>query len=109
METTHNTSTCPLYAMEHLEMMYPEEYNKVYPMVRMCCEMYDVPSNPGFYPYPTRAAVEQMTDYICQNVCTTGETEVNQQFGAFGFGRRFLRPFILILLIRELLRRRRSF
>jgi len=108
VDTVKSTPTCPIYMREHLESMYPEEYNRIYPMVKMYTEMYDVPSNPGFHPYPTRAAVEQMADHICNSMCTAEESEVNQQFG-FGFGRRFLRPFILILLIRELLRRRRSF
>lgn len=91
-----------MFPQEHLGAMYPDIYYQVYPMVKMCCEMYDVPTNPGFHPYPTRAAVEQMTDYILQNVETAGDAQINQQFG-----RGALRSLILILLVRELLRRRR--
>lgn len=99
----NDTPMCPLYAQEHLEAMYPDVYNKVYPMVKLCCEMYDVPTNPGFYPYPTRSAVDQMTDYIYQNMGESGASQVKQQFGG-----ELLRSLILILLIRELLRRRRT-
>lgn len=93
---------CPTYPTEHLEAMYPDIYRRVYPVIMQCCEIYDVPSNPGFYPYPTRAAVEQMTDYIYQR-CTmyTSTSEVSQA--------PLLRSLILILLIRQLLRRRFSF
>ncbi|MGI5838696.1 MAG: hypothetical protein ACOX8W_03450 [bacterium] len=94
---------CPLYEMEHLESMYPAEYHHVYPMVRKCCEIYDVPSNPGFHPYPTRAAVEQMVDYIHQSCLAAQSAPATEQF------RGILRPLIFILLIRELLRRRRSY
>ena len=108
MDITNSTPTCPICPREHLESMYPEEYHRVYPMVKMYTEMYDIPSNPNFFPYPTREAVEHMADCICNSFCTAEETEVNQQFGV-GFGRRFLRSFVLVLLIRELLRRRRFF
>lgn len=113
VELNNMCPMCPVYGQEHLETMYPDIYYRVYPQVKMCCEMYDVPTNPGFYPYPTRAAVEQMTDYICQNMGTEEQPQVDQQFdygyGGYGFGRRFLRPLITILLIRELLRRRRPY
>jgi len=95
---------CPLYEMEHLESMYPEEYYRVYPMVQKCCEIYDVPTNPGFYPYPTRAAVEQMTDYIHQSCLAAQTVPAAEQYRG-----GILRPLILILLIRELLRRRRYY
>lgn len=97
--------TCPMYPtcpMEHLEAMYPEIYHRVNPVVMQCCEMYDVPTNPGFCPYPTRAAVEQMTDYIYQQcMMHTSTSELSQA--------PLLRSLILILLIRQLLRRRFTF
>lgn len=113
VEINNMPPTYQVFAQEHLEAMYPDIYNRVYPTVQMCCEIYDVPSNPGFYPYPTRAAVEQMTEYIYQNVATAAEPQVNQEFGygygGYGYGGGFLRPLITILLIRELLRRRRPY
>lgn len=95
---------CPVFPTEHLEAMYPDVYKRVYPVVLQCCEIYDVPSNPGFYPYPTRAAVEQMTDYICQRCSAEMNTPMERQFGG-----GFLRTLIAILLIRQLLRRRFTF
>ncbi|MBZ4653284.1 MAG: hypothetical protein JG781_623 [Peptococcaceae bacterium] len=103
MTDTNMMPQCPLYPQEHLEAMYPDIYHRVYPMIRQCCEIYDVPTNPGFYPYPTRAAVEQMADYIHQRVMADPASPAERQFGG-----GLLRALILILLIRELLRRRRS-
>ena len=102
------STPCPPYPTEHLSAMYPDIYNRVHPIVLQCCEIYDVPSNPGFYPYPTRAAVEQMTDYICQRCPSEMSTSMDRQFGQFGGG-GFLRTLVLILLIRQLLRRRMTF
>ncbi|WP_066633717.1 hypothetical protein [Desulfolucanica intricata] len=92
----------PSYPMESLDAMYPEVYHKCYPMVKQMCEMYDNPSNPGFYPYPNRVAVEQMTDHIYQMMGSMGYPMQRQ-------GEGLLRSLILILLIRELLRRRGSY
>lgn len=93
-----------MYPYEPLDMMYPEVYYRVYPMVKEMCEMYDNPSNPDMYPYPTRDGVEGMAENIYHNLMNhmaiTGEI---QQL------RPFLRTLITILLIRELLRRRGSF
>jgi len=95
------THRCPICEMEHLEAMYPDVYYQVNPMVEKYCMMYDVPSNPGFYPCPTRAAVEQAADYICQCMMANPQSPATEQF------RGILRPLVLILLIRALLRRRR--
>lgn len=91
----------PFIPEETLDAMYPDVYNRVYPAVRQMCERYDNPSNPGFYPYPTRAAVEGMADSIYQQVAPNLGMSFQQR------RRGLLRPLILILLIRELLRRRR--
>ena len=96
---------CPVIPPEHLSAMYPEIYNRVFPVILQCCEIYDVPSNPGFYPYPTRAAVEQMADYICQRCSSEMSASMDRQ----QFGGGFLRTLVLILLIRQLLRRRLTF
>ncbi|KKM08664.1 hypothetical protein SY88_22820 [Clostridiales bacterium PH28_bin88] len=97
---SYNMSEC-------LYMMYPEVYYKIYPVVRRVCAMYDDPANPEMNPYPTRAAVERMADYVYNQV--VGELESSQVFGEIDLqqdGRRLLRALILVLLIRELLRRR---
>lgn len=112
------------YPTEKLEDMYPEVYHCVYPKVKNLCAMMDVPGNPEMYPNPTRAAVERMTDQIYKMSCDDlGYAEENveyekmekgqrQPFGFYGGGpffggRRFLRDLAGILLIRELLGRRR--
>lgn len=97
-ETAGNTAP-----YEHLEAMYPEVYWRINPMIMTYTEMYDVPSNPGFYPYPTRAAVEQMADAIYQQATADPNFPMERQ------GRGFLRTLILVLLIRQLLHRRYVF
>ncbi len=94
----------PPYATEPLDTMYPDIYYHVYPTVKQYCEMYDNPNNPGCYPYPTRVAVEQMTTQIYQKVTMVTSYPLERQDGG-----GLLRPIILILLIRELLRRRGSY
>ena len=53
-----------MYNYEPLDSMYPDVYYRVYPYVKQMCEMYDNSSNPDLYPYPTREAIEKMTDSI---------------------------------------------
>lgn len=89
----------PTQPTETLDQMYPEIYYKCYPVVKRACEMYDVPSNPMFYPYPTRAAVQQLADYCCQQIESDPAFMMDRQ------GRLF-RDLVLILLLRQLLFRR---
>lgn len=92
------------YPQETLDAMYPDVYYRVYPMVKQACEMYDNPNNQGFYPYPTRTSVNQLTDYVYQRVAMDGYYPMERQDGT-----GVLRSLILILVIRELLRRRGSY
>ncbi|SFG22850.1 hypothetical protein SAMN05660649_01042 [Desulfotomaculum arcticum] len=94
----------PPCATEPLDVMYPDIYYQVYPVVKQYCEMYDNPSNPGCYPYPTRMTIEQMTTQIYQKVVVVTGYQLERQDG-----RGLLRSLVLILLIRELLRRRGSY
>lgn len=100
-----------MYNYEPLDSMYPDIYHRVYPYVKQMCEMYDNSSNPDLYPYPTREAIEKMTDSIYNRVMvemkdlSLDEEITAKQF----FGRGLFRSLITILLIRELLRRRRSY
>lgn len=95
---------CPPHATEPLDAMYPDIYYQVYPTVKRYCEMYDNPNTPGCHPYPSRAFVEQMADQIYQQVAVSTGYPLERQGG-----RGLLRSLVLILLIRELLRRRGSY
>lgn len=87
-----------MVSREPLTAMYPDVYYSVYPVVQQMCDMYDNPSNPDFYPHPSRSAVERLADDIYYSV--VGDPMMMQE------GRGLLRALILILLIRELIRRR---
>lgn len=96
----------PGYPCEHLSAMLPEVYQKVNPVVMMTCEMYDVPSNPQMYPYPSRVVVNQMADNI-YNIVSSQFVFSNVSEQQIGLSSRILlRDIILILLIAALLRRR---
>lgn len=100
-----------------LENMYPQIYYKVNPAVEHYCNIMGI--HPGTAFTPTHEQLNSMVEGIAQNVegqmdmddGMMGEMESRQPFfGGFGGGfgrRRFLRNLITILLIRELLRRRR--
>lgn len=93
---------------EPLAEMYPDIYKRVCPYVLQATEMYDRPNNPEFYPYPRRAAVERLADRVYQRVSQC--PEFSEDFSAKQFfDRDILRPLIIILLIRELTRRRGFF
>lgn len=111
---------------EELENMYPEIYHRVYPKIVSACEMMDTPTAYGMYPYPSRDAVERLTDNIYdETVKEIGNIEGNMEntrqpvffggghggFGGYGgYGRRpFLRDLIGVLLLRELIGRRRPY
>lgn len=123
--------TCPPIGQcptANLESMYPEVYNRVYPMVRHMCDMMDHPHNPEMYPCPRRETVDRMVDDIYMRTMMemggqyeNWEPMEQQQMPEFGpgfgpgfrpgfrpgFGRRgFLGDLISIILIRELLFRR---
>ena len=80
--------------------MYPDIYRRVYPRVQEVCERHDVYHNPRMYPQVDPSMVEQMTDEI-YGLCT--QEVATEQFGSRGI----FRDLITILLIRQLLRRRR--
>lgn len=100
--------------VQDLETMYPKMYYHAYPAVTGYCDMMGI--KPGVDFSPTREQLDSMVDGIYRNVesqlpAEEGDWEPRQPFGGFGgFGRRrFLRDLIAILLIRELLRRRRPY
>ena len=96
---------------QQLESMYPRIYFIIYPAVIRCCDMMDATHGSMYAPKPED--VEHMVDDIYGTVEADVEAAVKQESGTsaerqFGFGGRpLLRGLIGILLLRELLRRRR--
>lgn len=93
---------------------YPKVYYKLYPKVKMLCEQMDLQSNPSMYPCPSHETIEQMTDHLYNTMSKEDLAEIESCLEGsdrqLGFsGRRLLRDLIGILLIRELIRRRRFF
>lgn len=96
---------------QQLERMYPRIYYIIYPAVVRHCDMMD--TTYGSMYIPTRDHLEKMIDDITVIVEVDVDVAIKQESGEseerqFGFGgRRLLRGLIGILLLRELLRRRR--
>lgn len=95
---------------QQLENMYPKIYNIIYPVVISHCDEMDMKY--GTMYTPSKEQLEATTDNILTKVEANVEEAIKQDSGwderQFGFGgRRLLRGLIGILLIRELLRRRR--
>jgi len=94
---------------------YPDIYYIVYPMVRRKCDMMDASGNPGMYPYPSYEMIEKMIAELygeCKKQhpemfkkyrIDSAESETEQYYGPQGL----FRGLLGILLIRELLDRRR--
>lgn len=95
---------------QQLESMYPNIYNIIFPVIVSHCDTMDMTQGPMYI--PTREQLEAAADGILSRVEGDVEKAVMQdarekdrQLG-FG-GRRVARNLIEILLIRELIRRRR--
>jgi hypothetical protein len=105
-------NTCPMMEMhqEQMEAMYPRVYNIIYPHVRNQCDMFD--NQHGLMNSPTNEQLNEMVDNITNTVEHEVDMEVNKSVTAgerqLGFGgRRLLRDLVSILLIRQLIGRRR--
>ena len=96
---------------QQLETMYPKIYYIIYPVVVHHCDMMD--STYGCMYMPKREEVEHMIDNIYTKVEVDVDVAIKQEpreseERQFGFGERLLlRGLIGVLLLRELLRRRR--
>lgn len=102
---------------DDLERLYPETYRVIYPMVCLACDNLRTPL--------TEQTIDMMTDNIYDRVEADGRINIdppsqvnndppiseNIQENRQGMPRRnrFLRDFIRVLLLRELLGRRRRF
>lgn len=80
--------------------MYPDIYRRVHPRVMEVCERYDIYTNPRMYPQVEPTMVQQMVDEV-YGMCT--HEVASEQWGPRGA----FRDLITILLIRQLLDRRR--
>ena len=80
--------------------LYPDVYTRVYPRVQEICGQYDVYTNPRMYPQVDPTVISEMVDWVYQ-MEMSGLS--GQQLGARGI----FRDLISILIIRELLGRRR--
>ena len=106
-------------ACDDLERMYPDTYRIVYPMVVSACDIVTMPV--------TEEMVDRMTDDIYDRAASDNRISIDiniglesredsndRQFSNQSMQRRprrnrFFRDLIRILLLRELLRRRRRF
>ena len=102
---------CPMVMQEQqLESMYPNIYNIVNPAVEKHCDNIQMMYGNAYI--PSKEHIEAATDNILSEVESKVDAEIAKEAGAgerqFGFGgRRVLRNLIGILLIRNLLGRRR--
>ncbi|KAB3537799.1 hypothetical protein F8154_02130 [Alkaliphilus pronyensis] len=80
--------------------MYPDVYKRVYPKVQEICYHMDVPSNPRMYPQVDPQMIEEMVGQIYE--MEAGQPYASQFRGVF-------RDLITILVLRELINRRRGF
>lgn len=99
-------------AEKQLESMYPKVYIIVHPAVQHHCDMMDAKF--GMMHIPSREELDSLADGIVKIVSpdveviiTQSEREEERQLGLGG--RRLLRDLVSILLLRELIRRRRPF
>ncbi len=97
---------------QQLESMYPKVYIIIFPVVQRHCDMMDMQY--GMMYVPTCEQLDSMTESIVKIVSqdvemtiTKGEREEERQLGLGG--RRLLRDLVTILLLRELIRRRRPY
>jgi hypothetical protein len=94
---------------EQMESMYPQVYYRMYPMVQAHCSMW-------MAQYPMYTPTAEQLGTMAEDVSVRTEQEMDgmtqgdggSEDRQFGFGRRrFLRDLASILLIRELIGRRR--
>jgi len=119
--TYYNMPNQDIYSnSDDLEQMYPEVYRIVYPMVCSACDRISSPVSPI-----TEEMVTRMTDDIYDRVESDGrinieinvttevresnDRQISNETRQRRPRNRFLRDLIRILLLRELLRRRRRF
>lgn len=103
--------THPYYGMPHHYMdmyhdnsgladLYPDIYRRVYPSVTEVCDQYDIWGNPRMYPRVDPTLLDEMVDMVYRR-------EIANPYAQQFTSGRIFRDLISILIIRELLGRRR--
>lgn len=99
------------YCENEAAKMYPENYNKLYPYVKRKCNEKDLEHNPKMNPFPNNETVDEMVEEIYEeyqrdngNAGNPGKNNyLSRRYGGY-----FGRDLITILLLGELLGRRRG-
>ncbi|MFZ5968619.1 MAG: hypothetical protein ACOYVK_15805 [Bacillota bacterium] len=92
------------YCEVEANKMYPEIYHQIFPHVHRICEREDHLYNPMMHPFPRKEVVDRMIEEIYENI---QEDNMHRSPEDFTRQRDFLRSIIGIILLRELLDRRR--
>jgi len=103
-----------LYCHNQAARMYPQIYNDIYPYVKNACEREDYPNNPRMEPFPNEEKVDEMVESIYDEYRKgkkdKNHKEENLEYDdMYRIRRDDARDLIRILLLRELLGRRRRF
>lgn len=103
-----------MYYCENLaNRMYPRDYQELYPYVQQACEREDYPNNPEMYPFPNEEKVNTMVEDIYEEYengnkkLSREKSEKGEYEDLYRRRRDGTRDLIRILLLRELLGRRR--
>ncbi|QUH25091.1 hypothetical protein [Serpentinicella alkaliphila] len=88
------------YDNSGLAEMYPDVYRRVQPRVTEICDQYDIWGNPRMYPRVDPRLVEEMVETVYRR-------EITQPYAQQFTARGIFRDLITILIIQNLLGRRR--
>ena len=97
---------------DQLENMYPKTYKIINPVVQNYCDKMEMKN--GVMSTPSKEQLDEMCENICKDVEADVdkvlEAEIKDEKKQLGYGGRFiLRDLAGILVLRELIRRRRAF
>ncbi|MCT4563904.1 MAG: hypothetical protein N4A68_06235 [Maledivibacter sp.] len=111
VEVYHYDDNYIYYCEKEAEKMYPDNYNKIYPYVKRKCNEKDVEDDTNMNPFPSQETFDEMVDEIYDefqrdnsNGSNSGKNHnlMRRYDGYLG------RDLVSVLLLRELLGRRRG-
>ncbi len=109
----NNAEANMYYCEQAAENMYPKMYKDIYPHVKGMCENADNPNNPMMFPFPNEEVVDNMVQDIYKEFKNNKPKEEvageEEHENMYRIRRRDTEDFIKVLLLRELLGRRRRF